>query len=39
MNEPFKAVFESGVLKPLTPLTFSEHEVVTLTTAYGSYLG
>lgn len=33
MNEPFRAIFESGVLKPLTPLPFSEHEVVTLAIA------
>lgn len=35
MNEPFKAIFECGVLKPLTPLPFGEHEVVTLTVARG----
>lgn len=35
MSEPFKAVFESGILKPLMPLPFSEHEVVTLMIARG----
>jgi predicted DNA-binding antitoxin AbrB/MazE fold protein len=33
MNEPFKAIFESGVLKPLAPLPLGEHEVVILTIA------
>lgn len=33
MTKPFQAIFESGVLKPLEPLSLGEHEVVTLTIA------
>lgn len=35
MTKPFQAVYESGVLKPLEPLSLAEHEVVTLIVAGG----
>lgn len=35
MTKSFQAVYESGVLKPLEPLSLAEREVVTLVVAQG----
>ena len=37
MNKSFQAIFESGVLKPLEPLSLDEHQVVTLMVANDEY--
>ena len=35
MTKPFQAVYESGMLRPLEPLPFGDHEIVTLIVANG----
>ncbi|HQU45762.1 MAG TPA: DUF104 domain-containing protein [Pirellulales bacterium] len=36
MNKPFQAIFDGGVLKPIGPVPFGDHEVVTLIVAHGN---